>query len=303
MLHQKIFLALAASSFVLCSLPFEAHASDSGYGSRRSGNDGRSRGSDFRLSGRDERSNPYSLSVAGGVAAPSSNGFLGENPAGLIYNQHGGLLAYLTTAKEHPELLSNGLSFFAGNGLAAATIGVQTYNNAMEDGGSITSFNFGVATYAEGLDTSFGLSGSYRFQNSAHAIAPELQTTWSADFGFLYNPFGTTQFGVTLYDLSLGMRAVGAGFATHINSVSVLGVDVSTDNHGRGMTVKPGIGVHAGNLNLTYGYGMQVDKTAISGITPGNTIGLGYDFTTTFRMIGYYNHFSTYFLGATIDLF
>src|SRR5688500_1643134 len=61
------------------------------------------------------------LSVGGAVAAPSPAGFFGENPNGLIYTDRPRIAGFLTTHKDHPELLSNGLSFAAGNGEAAAT--------------------------------------------------------------------------------------------------------------------------------------------------------------------------------------
>lgn len=262
----------------------------------------RRRGGSLSSFGRDEGST-QSLSIAGGIASPSSTGFFGENPTGLIFNQHASLLAYLATGKDDPSLLSNGFSFLGGNGLAAAMIGVQTYNNATDAGGSITHFNFGMATFAEAINVAFGLSGSYRFQTGSNAVDPALAPTWTADLGILYNPFGGFQVGAMLYGLSEGVTAAGAGIAAHINTYSLFAFDVSADRHGRGLTVKPGLGVRAGSLNLTYAYGMQVDKSALSGITPGNTIGLGYDFTPQFRVIGYYNHFATYYMGATIDLF
>lgn len=256
-------------------------------------------------SSRKSDSATYSLSVAGGVAGPSFLGFRRENPAGLIYNQNGRILGYLATDRDHPETLSNGLSFLAGNGEAAASIGVQSFNNATDEGGSITRLNFGMATYSETLNLSMGLSGSYRFQKPSHAVAPELQPTWTADLGLLYNPFGTIQIGAQAYDLSRGVSAFGAGVATHINSFSLLAVDVSTNNRGRGLTLKPGLGVRAAAFHITYGYGMQAeeDRGVATGISVGNTLGVGYEFSPQFRMLGSYNQFSTYFLGATIDLF
>jgi hypothetical protein len=104
-----------------------------------------------RIGDRDGDASVNELSVAGAVAAPSSAGFFGENPNGLLYTTQPRLNAFLTSHKDHPELLSNGLSFSAGNEQAAASIGAQSFNNVTDDRGSITHFNFGAATYIEGL--------------------------------------------------------------------------------------------------------------------------------------------------------
>jgi hypothetical protein len=140
----------------------------------------------------------------------------------------------------------------------------------------------------------------YRFRTSATVDGPEAdKPTWTADLGLLYNPFGRGRVGLNLYDLSAGMTAVGLAGAVDINRFSTLTFDASTDRHGRGLTLKPGIGVRAAGVHLAYSYGMQVDKSAESGITAGNTLGLGYEFNSTFRIDGYYNQVVPYFLGVT----
>ena len=244
----------------------------------------------------------HNLSVGGGVAAPSETAFSGENAAGLIYNRRPSVLAFLAAGPLYPNLLSNGLGFLAGNGMAAVSLGVQTYNNAQDQSGNISTFNFGVATYSSFINMSFGLNGVYRFQNSsAPSLAASQEPTWTADLGMLYNPFGNFRLGLNLYGLSKGVTAGAVGFAANVNPFSLVSLDVSTNNQGRGLTFKPGIGVRASSFNLAYSYGMQLDKSADSGITAGNTIGLGYEFNPTFRLQGYYNSFVPYYLGATVS--
>jgi hypothetical protein len=204
------------------------------------------------------------------------------------------------TQQDH---LASGAIFGAGNGSAAASVGVQSFTNAADSDGPVTNFTFGLATKIAPLRTTLGLSGAYRFENNNRASAPESTPTWSADLGLLFTPTEALQIGTKLYGLSQGVTAGGVGIAAQISSHSVLALDMSADNHGRGMTFKPGIGVRAANLNLSYAYGMQLDKSAMSGITPGNTLGLGYDFTPKFRVMGFYNHFATYFFSATVELF
>lgn len=261
----------------------------------------RSRRSSYSLGSGSDSTATYDLSVAGAVAAPSSAGFIGENPAGLIYNSTPSIQGFIASDKDHPELLSNGISVGAGNGLAAATLGVQSFANATDDRGSITRLNFGLATYAESLGTVIGLSGAYRFTNRAsRAVDPGLEATWTANLGLLFNPFGIFRLGLNLYELDKGMTGAAAGVSAKLNSSSVLSIDAGADNRGRGLTVKPGIGVTAGALSLTYAYGMQVDREVRSNIAPGNTIGVGLQATDTVHVVGYYNHFELYSLSVKL---
>jgi hypothetical protein len=277
--------------------PAMAHADDYEFGS---GSGGSRYGSSFG-GGHDRGGDrKHTLSVGSGIAAPSETAFFGENPSGLIYNRRPSVLGFVASGPLHPDLISNGLSFMAGNGWAAAQLGIQSYNNTRDAGGNITTFNFGVATYSDYVDTAIGLSGMYRFRTSvSQDIAAADAPTWTADLGFLYNPFGRFRVGLNFYDLSVGVTAASVGLAAEVNPFSVLTLDASTNRSGRGLTLKPGIGVRAAGVHLAYSYGMQVDKSAASGITAGNTLGLGYEFNGNFRIDGYYNQVVPYFLGVT----
>lgn len=288
------YAVIAATTLVAATVP--AHADDYDFGGS-----GR-RGSRYGGSSRGSEEQQHTLSVGSGLASPSESGIFGENPAGLIYNRQPSVLGYLSAGPLHKDLLSQGLSFLAGNGWAAASLGVQGYTNTRDSGGNIVTFNFGMSTYSEFFDLAIGLNGAYRFRNSTTPTTPESeQTTWTANLGFLYNPFGWFRAGLNLYEVDQGMTSVGLGVAADINAFSTITLDSSVDRRGRGLTLKPGIGVRAAGVHLAYSYGMQVDKTAVSGITAGNTIGLGYQFNPTFRIDGYYNQVVPYFLGATIS--
>jgi hypothetical protein len=304
-LRSAAALALIASA-ACAAAPGSARADDYDFGGSSSygssfGSSGGSFGSGSGFGrDRDRDDRQRTLSVGSGLAAPSQTAFFGENPAGLIYNRRPSFLGYVAAGPLHPDLISNGLSFMAGNGWAAASLGVQNYNNTRDSSGNITTFNFGAATYAEFINTALGLSGMYRFHGAgATDPAPGETPTWTADLGFLYNPYGRFRVGLNLYDLSAGMTAVGTGVAADVNRFSTLTLDASTDRHGRGLTLKPGLGVRAAGVHIAYSYGMQVDKSAASGITAGNTLGLGYEFNGNFRIDGYYNQVVPYFLGVT----
>lgn len=287
--------SFALVALLVSAVSSAARASDYDFGG--GGSSRSSSGSSSRDGGDDRK---HTLSVGSGIAAPSETAFFGENPSGLIYNRRPSVLGFVAAGPLHPDLISNGLSFMAGNGWAAASLGIQNYNNTRDAAGNITTFNFGVATYSDYLDTSIGLSGMYRFRTSqSQDVAAADAPTWTANLGFLYNPFGRFRVGFNLYDLAQGVSAASLGIAAEVNPFSVLTLDASTDRSGRGLTVKPGIGVRAAGIHVAYSYGMQVDKSALSGITAGNTLGLGYEFNNYFRIDGYYNQVVPYFLGVT----
>jgi hypothetical protein len=289
-------LALVAAA--LCAFPGQARADDYDFGGSSRRGSGRS---GFGRGERDE-DRKHTLSVGSGLASPSETAFFGENPSGLIYNRQPSVLGFVASGPLHPDLISNGLAFVAGNGWAAASLGIQSYNNTRDSSGNITTFNFGVATYADFMDLAFGLNGMYRFRTSQSVdVAAADAPTWTADLGFLYNPFGRFRVGLNFYDLSQGVTAAAIGVAAELNPYSVVTLDASTDRRGRGLTLKPGIGVRAAGVHLAYSFGMQVDQSAESGITAGNTLGLGYEFNSTFRIDGYYNQVVPYFLGATVS--
>jgi len=244
----------------------------------------------------------FTPSVAGSIASPSDQGIFGENPTGLIYNNRIRLLGTFSSVRGYGDSLGSGLSLFTGNGLAAASIGVLTVPNTQDRDGTVTLFSFGVATYAEALDIAVGLNGIYRFSKSRDVSAGAGNVpTWSSDLGFLYNPYGQAHIGATLYDLSRGVTAVGIGLSTSLNSSSIVAIDASTNNHGRGLTIKPGIAVLADALSISYGYGMKVEKGVQTGITEGNTLGLGYAFNPQFKLQGYFNLVTPWYLGGTIS--
>ncbi len=280
---------VSIGTIALAFSPLPAHAAESG---RR-----------FRYSSRlDSSELQYTPSVAGSVASPSDDAVFGENPVGLIYNRQIRLRASFATVRGFGDSLGSGLSLYTGNGQGAASIGVQTVPNQQDKNGSITLFSFGVATYAETLDIAVGLDGIYRFTKKPDSSPGAGDVpTWSSDLGLLYNPHGQAHIGLTLYELAKGVTAAGVGLSTYLNPSSVVALDASVNNKGRGLTVKPGIAVLADSLSVTYAYGMKVDKGIASGITEGNTLGLGYAFNPQFKLQGYFNLVTPWYLGGTIS--
>ena len=298
---------LLFSSFLAVSLGYSSQAyaydygnSGSSYGSSAYGD--RDRGSDFSDFGQDHRNDErlHILSIGAGVSAPSETVVNGENPAGLIYNRRPKLLALVRSGGKFDELLGDGAAFYAGNGLAAAMIGAETFSNTEDQNGSFSYFNFGLGTLIQPLNVAVGLNGSYRFQKKGTLPEPDQQVTWTTNAGLLVNPFGTLRLGFEVYDISQSISGYGFGGAAQINPFSTFSLDASMATGGRGLTVKPSIGVIAGSFQMMYGYGVHVDKDVNSYIRPGNTFGLGFEANSTFQIQAFYNQLSLYQFGATI---
>jgi hypothetical protein len=116
----------------------------------------------------------------------------------------------------------------------------------------------------------------------------------------LFNPNGAVRTGALLYGSPDGVLGYGGGISANVNPVSILSCDASVNKDGHGFTYKPAVGIVAGNYEMNYGYGIRNDTTEISGISPGNTMGIGYRFTPKFRIQAQYNQIVLYYLGATV---
>lgn len=241
------------------------------------------------------------LSVGGSISSPSITPVFGENPGGLVNNYTPKFLGVVATDRKRPDLLGNAFFFYTGNGDVGADIGFQSFNNAMDESGSLSFFNFGLATYSQALNASIGFDGIYRFKgNSAPVASNKPDDTWAANLGVLYNPHGTFRFGTTIYDVSSGISAYGAGISSDINGSSTLAVDASINKRGQGLTVKPALGINASPFQISYGYGLQVDHSSESGLTNGNTFGLGFEFSPSVLVEAHYNRNTLFYLGSTI---
>ncbi len=289
MKNYRALITLALSTFIYMNAAQTASAQSYGYDYGRSSD----------LSSKDE--GQHILSIGGGISSPSEATVFGENPAGLIYNRSPKLLFSLSTHPEDEHLMGTSGYFFTGNGLAAASLGVRSYSNSADQKGSISYFDFGLSTYSEGLNTSIGISGTYRFQKPGYLPPAIEQDTWTANIGLLFNPFGAFRIGVNLYDVAHSITSYGLGLSAEVNQFATLSIDGSINSSGEGMTVKPAIGVLAGSLQVSYGYGMKThDSNHTSAISAGNTLGLGFQATEKFQLQFQYNHVALYFLGATV---
>lgn len=243
------------------------------------------------------------VSVGGAVSTPSETPVNGENPAGLVFNSEPKVTASIET---HPKktygLMGNAYNFFTGNRLVGGRIGARTYSNSSDSGGSISYFDFGLATYSEYMNIALGLDGYYRFRKQGTIPAAQEEKAWATNVGMIINPMGVFRLGLTGFGIGQGIEAVGAGVSGDVNQYSTLGVDASTAGSGGALTVKPSIAILASPFMITYGYGVRFgDVNASAGIPKGNTLGVGFQLSQSLRIQGSYNQHSLYYLSAAIS--
>ncbi len=257
----------------------------------------------------------HNHTVGGGVSSASETPRERENPAALVFNQGPKIQVSVDSAevaadspntpnaKHYSQSLGNRFQFYTGNKFAGGTLGVETFNNVSDSLGSLSYLNFGLATFAETIDTSIGLSGTYRFVKPGQGVGPKGENTWTANLGAIFNPHGTVRVGANAYGIDRGFKAVGAGLSVDVNAFSTLSFDASTSDRFNGTVIKPAIGVVALPFMISYGYGMRVGDTSNEfGITSGNTLSLGMQFTPGFRLEASYNQATLFHLGASIAL-
>lgn len=253
--------------------------------------------------GTDDFETGHILSIGGGVASPSiTSGLLGENPAGLAYNTQNKLLGELAGGNSDFNPMGSGGLFYLGNGRVGGGLGIQTFNSQFGNNNSATTtlFSYGIAAYIEGLNVSFGASGSYVFQNSGGGTTGN--NNWGLDLGLIYNPKGQVRLGATASSVIDGVDAIGVGIAADANEFATFALDASSDTHFHGKTLKPAMGIHLMDFQLTVGYGVAVDKDAPNWIRRGGSFGIGFRLTPMFQLQGYYNQLAKYYGALTIRL-
>jgi hypothetical protein len=257
---------------------------------------------EFRVGSKDDAlEEEHLMSIGSGISAPALTSSTFGNPSGLVYNNTTKLVGSLATGFGNESILGNSFRLVTGNAFVGGALGIETYNNTADEGGSLTYVNFGLGTYVEAINLAFGISGNYRLAARGTVPGPYAEKTWAGNIGLLYNPFGAFRAGLTLFGANRDLEAMGAGVALSLNKYSVISFDAATTKQGNGLVVKPALGINASPFQLTYGYGVQIDKDNYNpAITAGNTIGLGFVFTPSLRLEAYYNQNALYYLGANM---
>ena len=159
------------------------------------------------------------LSIGAGISSPSLNSALGENPAGLTYNEQTRLLLDGATTNSNSNSIGLGASLL-GDGNVGAGFGVETFNGQGDNAGQITLANIGVAAEIPSLNVSFGMTGTYTLRNNVQTIGTGSSSgngyenhAFDADMGVIYNPKGDVRMGATLFQIFDGVDALGVGVA------------------------------------------------------------------------------------------
>jgi hypothetical protein len=222
-----------------------------------------------RGSGEDQ----HLISVSSGVAAPSFNPILGENPAGIFRQSSVKLQGFVGSLGGGSDELRPGAFLSTGNGTVGAGIGLV-------DAGADFELAWGAGGELGALNTAFGVSG----------IGID---SASINIGALFNPDGQLRFGAMIYDVTNGLEIFGAGLAYGKDQFKIV-LDAGYANSSLG--VRPGIGVSVEPLHLSVSYADTVVDEGATPVGDGINVGVGFELSSDFSLLFYYEHlYRTYF--------
>jgi hypothetical protein len=227
------------------------------------------------------------ISVAGGISMPSYGTALATNPAGLTEVPGTNLvLQDGTDSKFSNSLFTAGLAYGDGN------VGLEGGLNYSNKGDAIGGF-FGLGFGIPSIRTSIGFTGYLGLSPSSGI---------SLNAGLLIMPADSVSLGITLVGLnhSGGVDEIGAGVGFHINPNVGIALDSTFSNDFKFRTFEPGVkvGTEKASLMLAYGFGsnsVQLSNDEIS-------LGAAFRFKDRILWEIYYNKFSTYYTGFTIQI-
>jgi hypothetical protein len=227
------------------------------------------------------------LSLAGGIASPSFNSSLFENPAGLVFNHETRVLGSVASETSNLNPLDLGVGLYLGNGSIGGAFNLN--DNTASSGG--LGYSVGLGASIDSLGVAFGAA-----LHSGSGLGT------SCDLGLLFGPKNKVHGGFTAYDVTNGISAFGGGIAADVGSGASLGVDASTTPKFKGTTFKPGLSVQASSLQLSMGYGFSVDQSNTSYLRTGVSVGAGVKLTESLHLQAYYNELEEYFAGLSVKL-
>jgi hypothetical protein len=243
------------------------------------------------------------LSVGGGISSPSMTSALGENPAGLIYNQSFKLLTQVASGNEQLNPLGYGAGIFAGNGSVGGGMVLQGFNNQTgTTSGNVLLLNWGLAAEFPSINMAWGFTGTRTISATGDVRGTGSGTTWCVDTGVIFNPRGSNRIGATIYQLLDDVDAVGLGYALDPSPWATFAVDASYTTKARTTVVKPSLSFHLSKFQMSSGYGLRVQGTEWSWIRQGLSLAVGFEVTPHFSIQAYYNHLAQYLAAVTISL-
>ncbi len=245
------------------------------------------------------------LSVGAGISSPSLTSSLGQNPAGLFFIQQTKLLGAIGFTNSNFNPVGFGGLVFLGNGSVGGGLGIQTFNGVGNNAGSIVLLDFGLAAEIPSLNLSIGATGSYLSGSSGTVLAPGgAYGPLGLDLGILYNPRGDVHFGLTTFQVQAGIEAIAAGLSAEATQWATFAVDGAIDPKGwGGTTLKPAMGIHLSDFQISFGYGFALDNAAIPNwIRRGGSLAVGFKINWQVHVQAYYNELALYYFGLTVNL-
>jgi hypothetical protein len=252
--------------------------------------------------GMDDFEMNHFISVGAGIATPSLSSSMGENAAGLQYNQEFKFVGEGALTNNNTGSIGLGGLFLLGNGFVGGGAGIRTFNGQGNNGGSITFLDFGMGAKIDAINLAFGATGTYTLQQNGPTTGTGSGASLNTDVGFLINPNGIFRGGLTGYQLLSPTPTVGAGMAIDFSDWSTFAVDSTMDIHANGLVVKPGFGIHLMDFQLAIGYGICLDTTGYNWIRQGGSIALGIRIAYNFHLQMYYNQLALYYLGLAVRI-
>lgn len=250
--------------------------------------------------GMEDFETPHNLSYAAGFASPSQTNALFENPSGLMYNQAFKILAQGVTNSSDFSVPGGSLGLFLGNGFVG---GALTFDFASaRSGGTQGTLNAGLGTFISPANLAFGVSANYSLWNlTGGSTGLANNSIWGINSGLLYNPQGEWRIGLTGNQIGTGNECVGLGFAWDPGGWATLALDASKFVRGDGIALKPGMGLHFYNFQMSIGWGIPLQPGAYS-MRIGPELGLGVRFSYNVHLQAYYNHLTLYQVGLLIQI-
>jgi hypothetical protein len=188
------------------------------------------------------------ISVSGGIAHPSYNSSIDQNPAGYVFNTKTKVVAEALFPKDGDAVL--GGHGFMGNGSFGASLGVRNYPESDKN-----IAHYGIGVNFKNFKTAFGFSGKSDVDESDHDFIA----------GFLFGIDSQITVGLTAYGLSSGPNGYGAGIKYTLSPSAAFVTDVSTDKDLGPFRIKPGLTVTADKVSLSISYGIDTKKEGIWG--------------------------------------
>jgi len=225
------------------------------------------------------------ISVSGGIAHPSFNSVIDQNPAGYTYNTKNKISAE-GFFPENTEDSIYGTHGFLGNEAFGASLGIRHMNKTDKN-----ICYYGIGVKIDKFNSSFGLVGKSNITDENHNF----------NAGVLLGTTSQITVGITAYDIKGSPDGYGIGVKYTVSNGASIIIDASSDKELDSFRIKPGLHVQADNLALTVSYGFDTDKENVwaGAMHDDFSAGASYLLFNDFLLQAYYRQLSKIYLSGT----